>query len=870
MTELRLQTLGGFRLIQDGREAPTLDRQPVRAALLVYLAIEREARRDALVHLLWPERDEKDGRHNLNQTVYGLRQLLGDDWAEREGDLVRIGTGITTDTLDMESAVAAGDWSHAIELYGGPFLASTTFSDSGPFQEWSEGVRARMVRLARTAWRGAFESPQAIGDVEEAIRLARVWVHHDPLEDEAQHTLLEQLARAGRRGEVLDAYDRYAKLLDEELELEPLDHTKALVEAVRAGEGPGVSVVRSDPEPGRALEARGSRSPAERPPPAHPVPTATATPPVAPPAVHRRMLPLVAGVVGTLAVAAVVALVLSRGLGRKELLAFDLNPPPGMVPSQTMVDVSLSPDGSEALVSGTDTTGTLRLWVRSIRTSDVRLIPGTERAHTPFWSSDGLRIGYFARGEIWISSPKGDRPQPIGPTTFESRGATWGSRDVILYAPSSRGGLMAFSIKDGTTRQVTTPDPTRGEIGHAWPSFLPDGEHFVYLATSDKVEVQGIYLASLSDPVGVLLTNASGNAFYRAGRLLFYRDLSVYAQQFDPRTGKLQGMPEPLVSGVAASFSYQAAFSASEGNDVFIYSADSLRTHSRLRTLDENGTSLGYDTPRQHQRNPAISPNGRFVAVELYGGTDSDIVVFDRATGGRRTLDDGGGQVYYPTWDPSGDRIAYSAMVPGGWALRVWDLRSSAPPREVRVFDTEIFLAQWIDRGLVFHEDRPDEPAQILMLDPDGADAEPEVLFSGTHFIIQATVSPSGRFMAYSANDAGDFNVFVARFPPAGPRCQVSTVGGVEPLWGKDDSSLTFVDMAGNLNRVSVNPNDGCAAGLPALVATRVVQTPLVAKNHYVVDRNTGAFVVNEYEGPGRYSVSALINWPLALPSVQH
>lgn len=870
MTELRIQTLGGFRLVQDGRDAPTLDRQPVRAALLVYLALEREARRDALVNLLWPEGNEKDGRHNLNQTIYGLRQLLGDTWAEREGDLVRIGGGITTDALDLEAAVAAGDWARAIELYHGPFLDSTTFSDSAPFQEWSEGVRARMVRLARSAWRGAFESPAIISNVEEGIRLARAWVHHDPLEDEAQHTLLEQLARAGRRAEVLDAYDRYARLLEDELELEPLDHTKALVEAVRAGDGPGVSVVPTGQAAVGVREAWDPTAPAEWSTTSSPTSPAPATPPAATSRSGRRVLPLVAAVVGTLAVMLVIAAVLARGFGRRELLAFDLNPPPGMVPTQTMVDVSLSPDGSEALVSGTDTSGTLRLWVRSIRTSDVRLIPGTERAHTPFWSPDGRRIGYFAKGEIWISSPRGDRPQPIGPTTFETRGASWGSRDVILYAPSSRGGLMAFSIRDGTTRQVTTPDAARGEIGHTWPSFLPDGERFVYLATSDRAEVQGIYLASLSDPAGVLLTTASGNAFYRAGHLLFYRDLTVYAQQFDPRAGRLQGMPEPLVSGVAASFSYQAAFSASEGNDVFIYSADSLRTHSRLRTLDEDGTSLGYDTPRQHQRNPAISPNGRFVAVELYRGPDSDIVVFDRATGGRRTLDDGGGQVYYPTWDPSGDRIAYSAMVPGGWALRVWDLRSSAPPREIRVFDTEVFLAQWIDKGLVFHEDRPDGPSQILLMDPDGADAEPTLLLSGTHFIIQSAVSPSGRFIAYSANDAGDFNVFVSRFPPTGLRCQISTTSGAEPQWGKDDRSLSFIDMAGNLDRVSVDPDNGCAAGLPVLVAPRVVQTPLVAKNHYVVDRNTGAFIVNEYEGPGRYSVSALINWPLALPSVQH
>ncbi|NIQ55016.1 MAG: SARP family transcriptional regulator, partial [Gammaproteobacteria bacterium] len=91
-------------------------------ALLVYLAMEREASRDTLLGLLWPDRPEDRARHTLNQTLYELRRLLGDDWAAVEGDRVRIAEHVTCDAVAFERAVAGQDADQALELYAGAFL----------------------------------------------------------------------------------------------------------------------------------------------------------------------------------------------------------------------------------------------------------------------------------------------------------------------------------------------------------------------------------------------------------------------------------------------------------------------------------------------------------------------------------------------------------------------------------------------------------------------------------------------------------------------------------------------------------------------------------------------------------------------------
>lgn len=251
---IRLTTLGGLRAVADDVELDGLLRPPVRAALFVYLAVERRASRASLTALLWPDRDEEQARHALRQSLYQLRKDLGPGWIESRGHELRVSPHVRTDVHAFVEALERRDAEAAARLYHGPFLDGVHLVDLKSWEGWVDGRRAGYARGFRKACREWLEERRAAGDPGGAVEAAHRWVAADPLEDEAQHRLIEALAAAGERVEAIRQYETYARLL--ELEgLRPLDETVALLERVR-------SEAATWPEPTAAAEP-GSPSDAE-------------------------------------------------------------------------------------------------------------------------------------------------------------------------------------------------------------------------------------------------------------------------------------------------------------------------------------------------------------------------------------------------------------------------------------------------------------------------------------------------------------------------------------------------------------------------------------------------------------------------------
>lgn len=224
---IRLQLLGGLRAYDASHELDWLQGQRLRAALLVYLAIERSAPRSTLTALFWPESDEEAARHALRQSLYRLRGDLGADWLEARTQDLRITERVETDVGAFEAAIARGDPAAAVRLYGGHFLEGTHLLDLKPWENWVDARRATLARAFRKACRDWVDGCRAAGDHAGAIEAAQHWVLPDPSDDEAQHKLVEVLAEAGRRTDAIRQYETYARLLGAD-GLEPLDETKAL------------------------------------------------------------------------------------------------------------------------------------------------------------------------------------------------------------------------------------------------------------------------------------------------------------------------------------------------------------------------------------------------------------------------------------------------------------------------------------------------------------------------------------------------------------------------------------------------------------------------------------------------------------------
>jgi DNA-binding SARP family transcriptional activator len=238
---IRLLTLGRFEAYADDAELDWLPSQRLRAALLVYLAVERHVSRDVLRALFWPDSNEKGARHALRQSLHHLRRGLGNGWVETHAHELRATSLLQCDAQSFESALGRRDWSAAAELYQGPFLDGVHLVDRQPWEAWVDSRRGHLARAFRRGCRDWVDERVANSDLSGAIAAARRWVAPDPLDDEAQHRLIQLLAMAGERTDAIRQYEAYLRLLEAE-DLQPLDETVALIEQLRAASaGPGGS-----------------------------------------------------------------------------------------------------------------------------------------------------------------------------------------------------------------------------------------------------------------------------------------------------------------------------------------------------------------------------------------------------------------------------------------------------------------------------------------------------------------------------------------------------------------------------------------------------------------------------------------------------
>jgi len=139
--------------------------------------------------------------------------------------------------------------------------------------------------------------------------------------------------------------------------------------------------------------------------------------------------------------------------------------------------LALSPDGTQlAYVAGPDG----QLWVRTIDSLAARPLPGATDALAPFWSPDGRSIGFFTFAELRTVDLVGLPPRTVTPVDL-ALGGTWNEDGVIVFGRSI-DGLSRVPAVGGEPTPVTTLGAST--LAHRWPQFLPDGDHFLFLAVT--------------------------------------------------------------------------------------------------------------------------------------------------------------------------------------------------------------------------------------------------------------------------------------------------------------------------------------------------------------------------------------------------
>src|SRR5262249_17598059 len=441
-------------------------------------------------------------------------------------------------------------------------------------------------------------------------------------------------------------------------------------------------------------------------------------------------------------------------------------------------------------------------------------LEGTEGASFPFWSADSRFLGYFSNSKLNKIAAIG------GPVTAladapNARGGSWSKDNVILYAPEFNTALMRVSAQGGSPQPATKLDLAR-HTTHRWPWFLPDGKHFLYLATNHSGGIRdqnGIYFASLDGKENKMLIAGDSGAQYALGYLLFHAETAVMAQHFDPENVTLSGDAVAVADRVHYDNTvWRTLFSVSL-NGMMIYQTGAANTGTQLTWFDRSGKQLGLVGERGQYLDARLSPDGNRIAV-AHGSPSEDIWIFDTARQVKTRLTFDGPPKQQPAWSPDGQLIAYvargSAGSLGDSTLYLVPANGGGKPRPILNQDAGVTYAfpSWTPDGktILFLANRGPIGHSIYSLPLDGS--KPNLLIAPanpqgnvTHF----RISPNGRWIAYTSTESGTDQVYVAAASGQGGKWQISVNGADFPAWRGDGKELFFFDPADALYSVDVN-----------------------------------------------------------------
>ncbi len=524
--------------------------------------------------------------------------------------------------------------------------------------------------------------------------------------------------------------------------------------------------------------------------------------------------------------------------------------------------IAISADGSMlAYVAVDEKSGEGVIYVQEVGSPSAAPLYGTTGATYPFWSPDDNYVAFFAQGKLKKISSSGGTPQVLA-NVRQPRGGTWGSKDVILYAPGSAGPLWRVDA-DGTDAAMVT-DKTYGEKGmtsHRWPLFLPDGDHFLFWGGNFEEgpddKMSGIYLSSISGREHkYLVVNALSNPGYANGRL-FYVDnkRALVNVPMDAATGKIKGKAQVVAPQVGRHPStYWAAFTVAL-NGTVVFHQGTGASLSQLVWYDRSGKELGRVGEPGLLANPSLSPDGRRVAFDVADpkGKNIDVYLEDlqQSNSTRFTFDPA--EETTPAWSRDGKDIAYRSASGANLRLKsssgfesdrglalpipgaVDMMPSSFAPGDARMLITTVTNG---GGSSVYVADLKDHTATALLADKSNTS--------------DGQISPDGKWVAYESDDGGEWNVYISPFPNGGGKLQVSRGGGREPRWRGDGKEIFYIDLQGNLVSVPVDNGDTLSTGTPKMLFQSHGRSTVSSSDLFTYDVTPDGqrFLVDRYVKP--------------------
>lgn len=506
---------------------------------------------------------------------------------------------------------------------------------------------------------------------------------------------------------------------------------------------------------------------------------------------------------------------------------FSIAAPPGI---ELEIDYGaapqLSPDGTKVVFVAQDDEGRTALWLRSLHSPQAHLLPGTEGGRQPFWSPDGRQIGFFSPGDDGklkrLDLASGAIVE-LADAPFSS-GGSWSIRNQIVFVPVD-SPVRVMPATGGTPHDATKRGRAEIERAHTFPSFLPDGRHFIYHAVILGDRPRAVIRVGSIDgqTTRELMPSASAARYAAPGYLLYRQERDLIARRFDSDRFVADTQIVKLAERLTDSQKDLMA-SASDRGDL-LYHTGAVTGQTELVWFDRDGRELQRLGARARYRRPSISLDGRRIAVEIPDPvtTVSTVWILDIARNSRTPLTGSRYGALLPAWSPDDQYISFVHAQASAGDVAIKRVDAPEPEQVLESNPSFTIPTDWSPGGdmLVLHERTPDDTSFDLFL------------FSirerkRTLFARNATAgrfSPDGEWIIFSSNS----EVFAQRLTGDSRRWQISTDGGGRPRWSRDGKEI-FYTSKNRLMAVPVSASGNrLEVGIPRVVlaaSSRIVPFP--------------------------------------------
>jgi Tol biopolymer transport system component/predicted Ser/Thr protein kinase len=547
--------------------------------------------------------------------------------------------------------------------------------------------------------------------------------------------------------------------------------------------------------------------------------------------------------------------------------------PADVIPSDS---VSISPDGRKVVLTAF---GKVGLWLRSLDSPDWRPLPGTEGAWSPFWSPDGRYVAFGVANQLKKVNITGGSPETLCTVPTEAFGSgSWNRDGVIVFGTWSGGAggpIWKVSASGGDAAAVTQVDTLRGEFFHTWPTFLPDGKHFLYFR-SGPPEVRGIYAGSLdstpAEQPRKRILESRTPAIYANGYLFVPHDSKLWAQPFDANGMQTRDPQVSVAENVRGTWYATGVFSVSPSGALAFLPVLGT-TGIQLSWVDRLGRTVSTVGSVEDNLWSSLSPDGKRAVIRDAGfDQPGDLWMVDIASGRRTPLtfrkDVWAGGV----WSPDGTRIAYSAGHSGD---TLYDRASSGAGDERELLKEPGLRhvpTSWSadSRFLLYDiENTPKTGDDVWVLPLEG-NRRPVLLLGEPYNEWAAVFSPDMHWIAYASLEAGaQPEVYVRPFrtsaqtgaPELGEgKWRISKDVGDFPLW-HNPNEIVFNTMPVDTAVFAVSVKTG-ATSFESGVPERLFSVPAFGMD-VTADNQRFLVSIGQFRFPP--NVGVLLNWPAML-----